>query len=252
MTTESCQKRSIMPIRNDEPGEEVTVVHRWEKGLTWMAHTEPQMQRASHALVDSDEIWLVDPLDAQGLDEEIDALGTIAGIVVLDRHHGRHADRLAARHDVAIHVPTHLPKDSHPVSGFDAPVEFFDEELADTGFELVWQKTKPLLQWYEGALYHPDRGTLVIPDTLMTSHLTVQDGRLEVVPFWRFSPPTELGDLAVERVLVGHGEPVTDDAQTALEEALAGVHGSAGGAIIRALLRTIPKMPRFMYKQLRH
>jgi hypothetical protein len=136
------------------------------------------------------------------------------------------------------------------VSGFDAPVEFFDEKLADTGFELVWERVYGPVRWYEGALYHPDRRTLVIPDTLMTAHLTVRIGRLEVVPFWRFSPPTELGDLAVERILVGHGEPVTDNAQTALEEAVAGVHGNAVGAVLRALLRSLPKAPRFVYKEL--
>ncbi len=72
-----------------------------------------------------------------------------------------------------------------------------------------------------------------------------------MVPFWRFSPPTELGDLAVERVLVGHGEPVTENAQTALEEAIAGVHGSAGEAILRTLLRSMPKAPQYIYKELR-
>ncbi len=145
-----------MPLKNDDPGDAVTVVHRWETGLTWMAHTEPQMQRASHALVDDEDVWLVDPLDAAELDEELAALGTVAGVVVLDSQHGRHADRLADRHDVAIHVPGFFPPDSDPVSGFDTPVEFFDGQLADTGFELAWEKTNPRLQWYEGALYHPE------------------------------------------------------------------------------------------------
>jgi hypothetical protein len=240
------------PLKNRDPGDEVTVVHRWENGLTWMAHPEPQMQRASHALVHDDDVWVVDPLDAAGLDKELDALGTVAGIVVIDSQHERHADRLADRHDVAIHVPTCLPEDSHPVRGFDAPVEFFDEELADTGFELVWEKVSEPVRWYEGALYHPERGTLVIPDTLMTAHLTVQIGRLEVVPFWRFSPPTELGELPVERILVGHGKPVTDDAQTALEAALTGDRGSATGALVRALLRSLPKFPRYVYRDLRN
>lgn len=234
------------PLKNRGPGDEVTVVYRWENGMTWMAHREPQMQRASHALLDDDDIWLVDPLDAGGLDEELDALGTVAGIVVLDSQHGRHADRLAVRHDVAIHVPTCLPEDTHAVSDFDTPVEFFDDELADTGFELVWERVSEPI-WYEGVLYHPERRTLVIPDTLMTAHLTVQIGRLEVVPFWRFWPPTDLADLNVERILVGHGDPVTDNAQTALEEAVAGAHGSATGALMRALLRFSLKFPRFVY-----
>ncbi len=86
----------------------------------------------------------------------------------------------------------------------------------------------------------------------MSAHLTVEIGRLEVLPFWRLSPPTELGDLDVERVLVGHGEPVTDDVQTALEEAVAGVHGSTSGAILRGLLRSMPKVPQYVYTELRN
>lgn len=72
-----------------------------------------------------------------------------------------------------------------------------------------------------------------------------------MLPFWRFSPPNDLGVLDVDRILVGHGEPVTDDAQTALDEALAGVHGSTAGAILRALLRSVPKFPRYLYRDLR-
>lgn len=238
-----------MKVRNDDPGDEVGVVHRWETGLTWLPHPDTQMERASHALVEDGDVWLVDPLDAAGLDEELDALGTVAGVVVLADTHARHAERLAERHDVAIHVPACLPEDSHPVSGFDTPVEVFDETLADTDFELVWEKVRSW--WQEGALYHPDRGTLVIPDTLMTGHFTLQDGRLEVLPWFRFSPPTVLGELAVERVLVGHGEPITDNAQSALEEALSGVHASTVEAILRNLPTMARMLPNYVYLELR-
>lgn len=249
-----------MPLKYDRPGDEVTVVRRWEGGLTWMAHPDERMQRASHALVvgDSDErrssenrpqsgddVWLIDPLDADGLDAELAGLGTVAGVAVLTNSHGRHADRLADRHDVAVHVPACFAGGSHPVSGFDAPVEFFEAELADTGFELVWEKAGS--GWQEGALYHPDRRTLVVADTLMTALFTGEDGRLEVLPFFRFSPPIELGELAVERVLVGHGEPVFEDAQTALDAALAGAHRGTVGAIVRSL----PTFTRQVYGELR-
>lgn len=247
-----------MALKHDKPGDEVTVIHRWKDGLTWMAHPDTQMQRASHALVvdDSDEhrssgnrtqssadLWLVDPLDAAGLDEELAALGTVAGVVVLTNSHGRHADRLADRHDVAIHVPACFEE---PDTRFDAPVETFEGELADTGFELVWEKASS--GWQEGALYHPDRRTLVVADTLMTALFTGEDGRLEVIPFFRFSPPqTELGELPVERVLVGHGEPVVENAQTALEDALAGAHRGT----VRAIVGSLPTFTRQMYTELR-
>lgn len=235
-----------MTLKYDGPGADVTVVRRWDGGLTWMAHPDEGMRRASHALVVDDAVWLVDPLDAAGLDEELAALGTVAGVVVLTNSHGRHAERLADRHDVTIHVPSCFEMDSHPVSGFDVPVDWFEDELADTGFELVWEKAGS--GWQEGALYHPDRRTLVVPDTLMTALFTGRDGRLEVMPFFRFSPPrADLGDLTVERILVGHGEPVFEDARTALDAALAGENRSTVGAIVTSL----PTFARQVYSEVR-
>ena len=250
-----------MTLKYDRPGEEVAIVHRRESGLTWMAHPDAEMRRASHALVvdgtersaagsrmqsGDGEVWLVDPLDAEGLDEELAALGEVAGVVVLTNSHGRHADRLAERHEVPIHVPDCFAEDAHPVSGFDAPVEIFLEELADTGFELVWEKDGT--GWKEGARYHPDRRTLVVPDALMTSLFTGEEGRLEVFPPFRWSPPRRaLGTLEVDRVLVGHGEPVFDDAWEALEAALT----VSRREVPPALARSIPTFVRIAYGEVR-
>lgn len=235
-----------MPLKHHGPGDEPTVVERWEGGLTWMAHPTEDMQRASHALVAPDGVWLVDPLDAAGLDEELDPLGPVAGVVVLTNSHGRHADRFARRHDVAVHVPVCFDEDAHPVVGFDAPIERFEDELGSSGFTLAWQKNGR--GWQEGALYHPDRRTLVVPDTLMTSLFVGRTGRLEVFPLFRLSPPASaFAGLAVDRVLVGHGEPVTDGAQPALEAALDGAHRSTPAAIARA----IPTFARIAYREAR-
>jgi hypothetical protein len=188
------------------------------------------------------DVWLVDPLDAEGLDEVLAALGTVAGVVVLTNSHGRHADRLAQRYGVAIHVPACFDS---ATDHFDAPVDSFDDELAATGFELVWEKDSP--GWKEGALYRPDRGTLTVADTLVTALFTGQDGRLEVLPFFRLSPPRDaFGDLSVERVLVGHGEPVVENAQAALDEALAGARRGALSAIIA---RGVPTFARIAYHE---
>lgn len=235
-----------MPLKCDGAGDDVTVVHRWDDGLTWMAHPDERMRRASHALVSGDDVWLVDPLDAEGLDRELAALGEVAGVVVLTNSHGRHADRLAERHDVAIHVPGCFHEDAHPIHDVDAPVETFDEELADTGFELVWEKDGS--GWKEGVLYHPDQRTLVVPDVLMTALFASEDGRLKVFPFFQWSPPRrELGSLDVERVLVGHGDPVVEDAQTALDSALAVPRREMAPAIARA----IPTFARIAYHEVR-
>lgn len=223
-----------MPLKYDTAGEDMSVVHRWDHGLTWMAHPDEQMRRASHALVADDEVWLVDPVDVEGLDDRLAALGEVVGVVVLTNSHGRHAARLADRHGVAVHVPACFDEDAHPVDGFAAPVEPFDDELADTGFELVWEKAAS--SWREGALYHPDRRTLVVPDALMTALFARREGRLEVFPPFQFSPPRDaLGSMAVDRVLVGHGEPVVEDAREALDRALAGSRRTAATAVARSV-----------------
>lgn len=231
-----------MPLKDDDPGEQMTIVKRWEGGLTWMAHPDAQMQRASQALVVGGEVWLVDPLDADGLDEELASLGTVAGVVVLSSQHDRHADRLAESHDVSIHVPEWF---DDPATDFDAQVEPFNEHLDGTGFELI---RLPDRQWQEGALFDPERKTLVVSDSLMTALVTGEDGRLELFPPARLSPPKrELGDLDVERVLVGHGKPVFDDAQLALQQALAEEHRGTASAF----LRNVPTFARIAYSAIR-
>lgn len=236
----------MKPLKVNEPGDEVSVVGQWDGGFSWMAHPEETMRRASHAIVVDGDLWLVDPIDADGLDDNLTDLGEVAGVVVLTNSHGRHADLLAVRHDVAIHVPACFDLDTHPVTGFEAPVEIIEGDLANTGFQLVWQKDSR--GWKEGALYHSDRGTLVMADTLMTALFTGKDGRLEVIPFFKRSPPrAELGNLAVERILVGHGEPVMEDAQQALLAALDG----AGSPTPMAIVRCLPTLARQVYAEIR-
>lgn len=237
---------TTMPLKVNDPGEETTIVGRWDTGFTWMAHPHTTMRRASHAIGVGDDVWLVDPLDAAGLDAELATVGDVAGVVVLTNSHGRHADRLARRHDVPIYVPECFDPASHPVTTFDAPVEYITDELADTGFALVWQKDGR--GWKEGALYHPERRTLIVPDALLTALFTSRDGQLEVLPFFRFSPPRDgLGTHPVDRVLVGHGDPILADAQPALEAALDGAGRSAPTAIVSSL----PTLARQMYAELR-
>lgn len=218
-----------MPFRITDPGEEVTVLTRWEHGLTWMAHPDAQMQRASHALVANDEVWLVDPLDAADLDEEIAALGTVAGVVVLGSEHHRHADRLAARHEVSIYLPGWFEEEA---KDFEAPVVEFIEELADTGFRALKLKEG---FWQEAGLYHPERRTLAVSDTFMTALFTGQEGRVELFPPARLDPPHEAFDgLAIDRLLVGHGEPVVENVEERIQRALAMNYRSTPGAFLRS------------------
>lgn len=214
-------------IKHYHLGEEPDV-HRWEGGLTWIAHPAEKMERASHALVvngdgargdETDpDVWLVEPIDVAGLDDLLAELGTVAGVVVLAGLHRRDAATLAARHDVAVHLPSVV---GGLASRIDAPVEVFEGDLRDTGFREV-----PVLDgspWSESVLYDDATGTLVATEVLVAGERTTGPGeRLAVGPYARLVPPREeLGPLDVERVLVGHGDPILSDAQAALDHCLA-------------------------------
>src|SRR5919112_616186 len=61
-------------------------IHEHALGLTWVM--DDPLQRAAHGLLDDDErLWLVDPVDEDGVVEHAAALGRPAAILqLLDRH----------------------------------------------------------------------------------------------------------------------------------------------------------------------
>ncbi|MDZ7700923.1 MAG: hypothetical protein U5J98_02010 [Halobacteriales archaeon] len=211
-------------------------LHEWPGGLTWLARPDEPMQRASHALGDGDDVWLVDPLDADGIDATIDGLGEVAGVVVLLDRHTRDAAAFADRHDVAVHVPELL---TDAADGLGAPVERFADELGDTGY-----RVRPVVAnrfWREAALVGDDGGSLIVPEALGTNPFVRAPGEaVGVHPVLRPVPPRrQLGDLAPDRLLVGHGAPVLDGAAPAISDALAGARRRAPAAYwgtLRALL----------------
>jgi hypothetical protein len=204
---------------------EVSEIDRWDGGVGWMAHPEEGMQRASHALVDDGDVWVVDPIDAEGLDEFLADLGEVAGVVVLLDRHRRDCAAVARRHDVAVHVPR-VMRDI--AADFDAETAIPGDELGETGYEVRTVVDSTLfpsepLRWREAALHDPDRGTLVIPESVGTvSYMRAGDERLGVHPFRRLAPPRSLQSLTPDRVLVGHGRGVHEDATAALREAIDG------------------------------
>lgn len=220
-------------------GEGATSLHEagaFDGGATWIAYPDEGMRRASHALVDGDDVWLVDPVDADDLDDWLADRGTVAGVVLLLGRHRRDAAAIATRHDVAVHLPGTLA----PVADeLDAPVEVFDGTLGDTGY-----RTRTVLDWSfwrEVALFDPEGDTLVVPEAVGTAPFYRARGeRLGVSPALRWWPPRRaLGDLRPDRVLVGHGEPVLDGAGEALADALGGARRRAprlyAGMVRRAL-----------------
>jgi hypothetical protein len=157
------------------------------------------LQRCSHALVVDGAVWLVDPIDGEGVAERVRAAGEPAGVIQLLDRHARDCAALAKRLDVPLHVvPTTLPP-----------------------FEL--RSVQNHQWWREVALWWPERAVLVCGDALGTADYFVARGeRLGVHPLLRAVPPRAAFEgLSPRHVLCGHGEGVHDDAAAALDEALA-------------------------------
>ncbi|MFP8951833.1 hypothetical protein ACLI4Z_02500 [Natrialbaceae archaeon A-arb3/5] len=208
-----------MTFRVDERANEFAEVDRYENGVGWIAHPDERMQRASHALVVDGEVWVVDPVDADGLDELLAEYGDVTGVVVLLDRHTRDAEAIANRHNVPVFLPRFFEGVTEEI---DAPVARFSDELSDTGIEAHTLVDSRF--WREAALYNPDDGTLIVPESLGTSaYFLARNERLGVHPMRRLVPPRdELGGFAPERILVGHGAGITDRAPAALEDALSG------------------------------
>jgi hypothetical protein len=192
------------------------------------------MQRASHVLAAGDEAWVVDPVDAPGVDDLVASVGDIAGVVVCLDRHKRDAAAVARRHDVPVYVPEWM---SGVASALDAPTERFGSELADTGYRSITVVDRSFPAWQEAALYNEETRTLLVAETVGTAPFFRAPGeRLGVHPMLRPLPPKRaFRGLDPERVLVGHGEGVFDDAGTALHDALDNARARLPGAYANAL-----------------
>lgn len=154
------------------------------------------MERCSHALVVGGRVWLIDPVDGDGVEERARAAGEPAGVIQLLDRHNRDSAAFAARLGVPAHV---VPREPIP------PFSFL-----------------PLLdrrRWREVALWWPERRVLVCADVLGTAaYYRGGDERLAVHPLLRLRPPRLT--VQPEVILCGHGEGVLSDAGAALREAL--------------------------------
>jgi len=173
----------------------------FDGGFGWIVDNE-FFKRCSHVLVVDGRVWVVDPMDGDGVDERIRAAGDPAGVFKLVDRHSRDSEALSARLGVPAHV---LPK--VPVEG--APFEF----------RTVCKNRG----WQEVAIWWPERRVLVVGDSLGTAgYFLAGNERLAVHPLLRPAavPRKRLGDLEPQVVLCGHGEGVVDDAGPAFREAL--------------------------------
>jgi hypothetical protein len=226
-----------MQLKESGPGAEPRTIDRWDGGVGWLAHPGERMQRASHALVHDDTVWLVDPVDAAGLDSILDEYGDVAGVVVLLDRHKRDAGALARRYDVPVFVPTWM---SGVAGAIDAPVERFQGTLAQTPYTSYKLHDNPF--WQEAVLVDDDGGTLVVPESVGTvDYFLAEDERLGVHPLLRLFPPQALRQFVPDRILVGHGEGIHADAEAQLEAALDGARRRTPALYLqnlRALLRS--------------
>lgn len=233
-----------MPMKgSDSTG--LQEIDRRDDRVGWIAHPDEQMQRASHAFVDrnrdgnenetgEDGVWLVDPLDAVDLDELLAEFGPVLGVVVLLDRHKRDADAIAQRHDVPVYRPTWMDSIDEAING---PVRALGTDLGETGYRVRKRLNLPI--WKEAALYRPDDGSLLVPESLGTiDYFCAPSERLGVHPMLRLTPPNDLGGLAVEHVMVGHGPGITHDAQQAIRDAISGSRSRAPSLYL-SVLRTI-------------
>ncbi len=169
-------------------------------GFGWIL--DETYERCSHALVHEGRVWLVDPVEAEGVEERVRARGEPAGVIQLLDRHNRSCASFAAR----LGVPHHLV----PREPFDgAPFEF-----------LLVRKGR---RWQEVALWWRQQRLLLCADALGTGRFYRARGeRLAVHPLLRPIPPRRrLGGISPGIVLCGHGEGILEDAEPAFREALA-------------------------------
>lgn len=204
-------------------------IDRWEDGVGWLAHPDEAIARASHAVATDDGVWVLDPLDAPGVDDLLAGVGEVAGVAVCSSWHARDAGVVARRHGVEVWIPEWMGRVEDRV---DAPVRRYDGALGDTGFSV--RRHAPLPSWQEAILYREDDATLYAPESLGTSTtFVVGDEPLGVAIYLRAIPPRSvLADRSPERVLVGHGTGVFEDADRALTEALATARQRAPRAVV--------------------
>lgn len=183
-----------------------------DDGFGWIQ--QEKLQRTSHALRVDGRVWLIDPVDAPELEERIRALGEPAGVLQLLDRHTRDGATWAAR----LGVPLLRAWQSVEATPFEAL------PIRDNRF------------WREVALWEPAGRTLVCADALGTLPYFCAGGeRVGVHPLLRLVPPRALGTVAPERVLVGHGGGLHQDAAAAVREALATARRRLPRALVGAV-----------------
>ncbi len=169
--------------------------------LGWIDPRPAWMRRASHAVLSGGGVWILDPVDAEGIDERIRALGEPVGVVRLLDRHGRDCEQVARRLGVELYT--------EPFEG-----------VRGAPFEVVPVARIP--RWHEVALWFPGEAVLACGDALCNAPgYSVPGEQVSVHPLMRLLPPRALERYPVRHLLLGHGPGVHgDDARDAVRDAL--------------------------------
>jgi hypothetical protein len=221
-----------MPVKASGRATNPRIVDRWDGGAGWIAYPDEGMQRTSHLLATpsddpdaEDDVWVVDPVDADGIDDLFAEYGDVKGVVVIMDRHARDSAAVADRHDVPIYVPDYIDPE------LDVPTERLGDHLPGTDYEVVQTVGSPF--WGEAALY--DGETLVVGDLVGTADAFLASGeRLGVNPMLRVKPPSALRQFTPDRILTGHGEALTENATDTLHELADGARRRAPSAWLNA------------------
>ncbi|ELZ18798.1 hypothetical protein C477_09804 [Haloterrigena salina JCM 13891] len=221
-----------MTAYDRSPSTGYRLVDEFDGGVGWLAHPDETGRRASHALVGADDrLWLFDPLEAPGIDDELERRGEVAGVVVCSDYHARDAAAFARRYDVPVFVPSWLDRAVDRLSETDPEFEPVTDEIGASGFAV--REASPFPGWHEAIAYRRSNGTLYVPDLLGTAPpYLADDERLAVYLLARLTPPTSaFTGIAPEQILLGHGTGILEDATVALADAFA----TARPGFLRAL-----------------
>lgn len=189
------------------------IVRQDSRFVSWRPAGEGPMDRTSHALVVDGSVWLVDPIDADGLDEMLSELGSPAGAVITFKRHQRDARLIAARLGVGVWADASL-------GSLGDGAQSFSERVPGTPLVSIPLPGRGLRRWWhEGAIHWPEAGLVVVGESVGNPPYYLLDGELlGLHPLRRGQPPPELAGLDVDQVLCGHGDGVAHSASRVLSE----------------------------------
>lgn len=213
-----------MPGRRTEP-ETVAIDDRGS--FSWVERG-PAL-RASSAIALGGGCIVCDPVDWPGLDAALEPIGPPAAVWTLLSRHRRDGAAVAARHGVPFLSPAQV-RAATPPAGVQVRL-------------VAGSRTRTT----ELALWLPDRGLLVSPETFGTvPWFRAREGdRLGVHPIARLRPPrAAFAGIVPATIAVGHGGPLRDDAAAAIADALRSARADLPRAYVRIAVLTVTALLR--------